>query len=91
MVVPAVQYSAQEASTYNDEPVAQESSSSWFWVIFGFLALAGVSGFVVYRRRQEEAELALAQGEKNKAQKATPNFQLDRRSQGTSKVERVVL
>lgn len=91
MVVPAVQSSAQESAAYNDEPIAQESSSSWFWLIFGFLALVGVSGFVVYRRRQEEAELALAQGDQNKSQKATPNFQPDRRSQGTSKVERVVL
>lgn len=91
-VVPATaQYEVQEAATYNDEPVAEESGSSWFWLIFGVLALGGVVGFVVYRRKQEEQEVALAQGDRLKANGASPNFQLDRRPQGTSKVERVVL
>lgn len=91
VVMPAAQLSPQEPVAYNDEPVVEDSSSSWFWLIFGFLALGGVVGFVVYRRRQEEEELALAQNNKGKAQSVSANFQVDRRSQGTSKVERVVL
>ncbi|MEK7728450.1 MAG: LysM peptidoglycan-binding domain-containing protein [candidate division KSB1 bacterium] len=90
VVLPVAQYEVQEAVAYNDEPVVEEGSSSWFWLIFGVLALGGVVGFVVYRRRHEE-EVALAQDDKLKANGVTPNFQMDRRPQGTSKVERVVL
>ncbi len=91
VVMPAAQLTPQEPVAYDEEPVAQDSSSSWFWLIFGFLALGGVAGFVVYRRRQEAEELALAQNDKGKVQSVSANFQVDRRSQGTSKVERVVL
>ncbi len=86
-----IETAQNNTNTYNDEPGVEESGSSWFWVIFGLLALGGVAGFVVYRRRQEEEETAPAQNDKLKTNGDTRNFQMDRRPQGTSKVERVVM
>ncbi len=80
----------------NTTPIAPESNdsgSSWFWVIFGLLALGGVIGFVVYRRRQEEEEMAHVQEEKTKTNGAqdSRNFQMDRRSHNFSKVEKATV
>lgn len=79
------------------EPAPSEDSSSWFWVIFGLLALGGVVGFVVYRRRQEEQELAHMQEEKfqgngeNRRKQEARNFQTDRRPHTTNQLEKAAV
>jgi nucleoid-associated protein YgaU len=79
------------AHAYDNEPAVEESGGSWFWVIFGLLALGGVVGFVVYRRRQEEQDAPLAPNDALKANGDARNFQMDRRPQGASKVERIAM
>ncbi len=83
-----IETAQNNAPAYNDEPVVEESGGSWFWLIFGLLALGGVVGFVVYRRRQEEEEAAQMQEEKHKANGESRNFPMDRRPQSSSKMER---
>jgi len=62
------------------QPLEENGSGVWFWLILGLIALGGVIGFVFYRKRQEEKDkIELEEAAKN-SNGGRRNFPNDRRS-----------
>jgi LysM repeat protein len=46
--------SEPEMTTLEPEPVAEDAGFPWFWLAIGLIMIAGVVGFILYRRKQSQ-------------------------------------